>query len=171
MTGETYRLPGDLLFELGYLPFVPANNKPHYLYGPYESSRCEHHVEVPIREQYLWCPVCKVEGDEPSMLKRKFVAPAMQQVWHEHYNFSTGRVESDRKRMEQHLRAKSDAVSESLGIKHNFIRADYGELKRHAENHGMDLQTSLEATHDRAVTEGRRESRGKYVWQVDSKSA
>jgi hypothetical protein len=164
MTGDAYRLTGECLFDLGYLPLLPATNAPRYLYG--KGDHCAHVVEVPIRESRLWCPVCKLTDQSPSMLKRIFVAPAMQQVWHEHFNWTTGQLESDRKRMEEHLHAHSSQISEDLGIGHTFERTDPSELRKMAKTNknGNTVETGLPATHDRAVQEGRKPSRGKFVW-------
>jgi hypothetical protein len=152
-----------LLIDRGMIDREPPNNARHWLYG--KGSECEHTVELPINESTVWCPLC----DHLSQLRKIFVAPAVQQVWHEHVNWATGRVESDRKRMEQYGRAHAEQVSEELGIAHGFERADPGELRREAERRGGTekadkMAEALVSTHDRAVSEGRKESRGKFVY-------
>lgn len=160
------RVDVDVLVDYGYIARAPANNATWYRYG--KGSECDHTVKLPIREERLWCPICTVDS-RYSQLRRIYEAPAQQQVWHEHWNMATGRVESDRKRMEQHGRAHADRISEELGIAHSFERADWSELRATAE---ADLPTAktdsmaqaLVSTHDRAVAEGRKESKGRFVY-------
>lgn len=168
MTGEVYRLPADYLIDRGYLNTAPANNAPHWLYG--KGTDCTHTVELPIHESYISCPICASEH-ETSLLKRIYVSPNALPVWHEFYCPATGRVESDRRRMEQNMAAHSDKISADLGIAHNIVRTDYHELWKLAEERGEDpngksVHTGLKSQHDTAVAEGRKESRGRFVTPV-----
>lgn len=164
VTGE--RADVGVLIDYGYIDREPPNNAIWYKYG--KGSECGHVVRVPIREERLWCPICTTEGVY-SQLRRVWESPSMQQVWHEHWNMATGRMESDRKQMEQHGKAHADKISEELGIAHSFERVDWSELRKTAE---ADLPTSktdsmaqaLVSTHDRAVAEGRKESKGRFVY-------
>ena len=161
--GPSQSVPGEILYDLGMVDAIPANNAPKYLYRPNpERPECDHTVELPIRETYLWCPLCALEGHH-SQLKRTYLAPAMQQVWWEHWNPTTGQVESDRKRMQHHLNQQADEVSEKLGIAHEFHRNDFTALRKEAEAQGKDTQTPLRSTHDRAVAAGTKESKGRFV--------
>lgn len=155
----------DVLWDLGMIDRPPANNARYWLYG--KGSECDHQVELPINESRLWCPLCTQAG-EISQLKKIFVAPFQQEVWHEHFNVATGQVESDRKRMEAHGKAHADKISEELGIAHGFERADYGELRATAmetlpTGKTDSMQQALVSTHDQAVKDGRKDSKGKFV--------
>lgn len=156
-----------MLVDYGYVPTTPANNAPHYLYG--RGTDCDHQVELPVREERISCPLCASEH-EFSLLKRIFLSPNMEQVWWEHWNPTTGHVESDRKRMEERMHRHSETISEQLGIRHNFERIDHSEIVREREKKGPDrngktVHSGLQSTHDRAVADGRKPSKGKFVWK------
>lgn len=160
------RVPGEMLVDYGYVEELPANNAPVYLYG--KGDNCECLVELPIRESYLWCPICGAEGIR-SQLKRVYIPQTNQTMWHGHWNLATGQYETDRKKMEQHGRAHADKQSEELGIAHGFERVDYSELAQERANkgsdkHGNTVEAARVATHDRKVASGEKESRGKFVW-------
>lgn len=159
------RVPQDLLIDRGYLPGPVANNTPHYQYG--KGTDCTHTVELPIRESHISCPIC-ADNHDYSLLKRIYVSPNALPVWHTFYCPATGRVESDRRRMEQNMSAHSQKISEDLGIAHNIVRTDHTELWKMAEARGEDengksVHTGLKSQHDKAVAEGRKESRGRFV--------
>lgn len=166
--GDTIRVPREVLIELGYMQ-VAMTQAAHYLYG---RGTCEHTVEVPINDSdTIWCPVCQWENLEPSQLKRIYVSPAQQQVWHEHWNWTTGRVESDRKGMEEELHRHSQTISEELGIAHEFERIDHSELiaareAKGADRNGKEVGSGWQSQHDQAVKDGRKDSKGKYVWSM-----
>jgi hypothetical protein len=149
-----------MLVDYGIVPkFVVGS--PHYLYG--KGTDCDHQVELPVREERLSCPLCASEH-QFSLLKRIFLAPAMEQVWWSHWNPTTGQEESDRKRMQHHLNEKADRASERLGIAHEFHRNDFTALRQEAERAGKDTQTPLRSTHDRAVKAGTKESKGRFTF-------
>lgn len=160
-----YRIPQEMLLDYGYIPAPVANNAPHYLYG--KGTDCEHQVELPIREERISCPLCASEH-EFSLLKRIFLAPYCEQVWWSHYNPTTGRMESDRKAMQRHLTDHSHRISDELGIGHEYKRIDPSEVLKEraakgADRNGKTVEGALVSTHNRAVAEGRKQSKGKFV--------
>jgi hypothetical protein len=159
-------IPQELLIDYGFLDAPVANNACRYPFRPHPEHRdCDHHVLLYSTDDTAWCPLCATE-QRHSLLKRAWVAPTVQSMWHEHFNWTTGQLESDRKRMEEHLHAHSSQISEDLGIGHTFERTDPSELRKMAKTNknGNTVETGLPATHDRAVQEGRKPSRGKFVW-------
>jgi len=168
MVEPIYRIPAEMLVDFGYLPVMPAVNSPHYTYG--KGTDCAHTIEVPIRETHIACVLCATEH-EHSLLRRIYTAPAMQQVWWEHWNPATGHVESDRKRMQHRLDAQADQVSESTGIGHTFTRGDFSEYGKDraakgADKYGKEFGEGLVATHNKAVASRKRDSKGKFVHTI-----
>lgn len=115
-----------------------------------------------VRESFIWCDECR-ESREYTQLKKSYQSQgvSMAQVWHDTdtINLSTGRVESDPRKFKEHLRIKSEEMEERLGIKVDYQPVDLTDKDAlGVTDEGMD------ATHDAAVRDGRKDSRGRFVW-------
>jgi hypothetical protein len=160
-------IPQDFLLDHGFLAEPVANNAPRYPYRPNPAlPECDHHVLLPYRDDIVWCPICASAGHH-SQLKRAWLSPSMQQVWWEHHNMATGQLESDRRRMDVHLADASKRAEDRLeGTPANFVRTDYTELRKLKAERGGDITLGLDATHDRAVQEGRKDAVGKTTFPM-----
>lgn len=168
-----WRPDGPTLVELGFLAVLPPINATRWLYTSRPEGnppgRCQHAVEVPIRERGIWCPACRLTEQPPSYLQRTWTAPNMHQVWHSHFNLTTGKEESDPRKFEDSLRRSADRQSEITNIEHTYTRSDPTEIFNHRaeqgeSKRGHDPRAGLKSTHDRAVAEGRKEPTGKTTW-------
>jgi hypothetical protein len=179
----TERVDVDILIEYGYITKPPVNNATWFPYGKSGCGQdecshfhCDHTVMLPTREERMWCPLCTMEG-RYSQLKRIYECPQIHQVWHEFECMATGQTESDRKKMEMHGKDHAARISDELGIDHQFERVDYSELRREAENRkpnkkvtsvsktpGDDMAEAMVSTHDQAVKDGRKQSKGRFTF-------
>lgn len=174
------RIDGEDLAYLGWVTDPPATNAPYYTFGPVDGlSACDHRVEMQFRDgDETWCPICSFDHHH-SRLRRKITqAPHAAQVWHDFYSPATGRVETDRKKFTQRGKAHVDAVSEELGIDHSFERTDASDLManingadrsltgRRGQSKADQAAEALATTHDVAVAQGRKESKGTFVHTV-----
>lgn len=116
-----------------------------------------------VNETQLWCrDDCQIE-QEWVALKKAYASMgvAMATVW-QHTdipNLTTGRVETDPKKFATHLREQSEIMGERLGMKVDYQPVDMTDREAlGVTDEGMD------STHDIAVKEGRKDSRGRFVW-------
>ncbi len=115
-----------------------------------------------VRESFLWCDDCR-GAHEYTQLRKSYQEQgvAMASVWQDTdtINLSTGRVETDRKKFAAHLRHQSEIMGERLGMKVDYQPCDMTDkASLGVTDEGMD------ATHNVAVREGRKDSRGRFVW-------
>lgn len=145
--------------------YVYESRVPCPIYASFDGNpadiRCQ--VVSNIRESGIWCDECgEAETPDPCLLMRSFTAapftPAT--VWHDTDtpNMTTGRVESDPKKFARHLAEQSEIMAERLGMPVDYQPCDPADT--YVSDEGLD------ATHDRAVSEGRKDSRGRFVWTV-----
>lgn len=116
-----------------------------------------------INESGIWCAECGGEASSYTRLKKAYASMATRfsRVWHDTGipNMTTGRVESDPRKFAAHLREKSEEMGERLGIKVDYQPVDLTDKDAlGVTDEGMD------ATHDRAVAEGRKDSRGRFLF-------
>lgn len=136
----------------------------------YKCRECGTVVESDIREQVIWpCPTCAENEELPyedrlRPLYRKYTVPHINSVWHEHFNYTTGQVVSDRKQFTEQLHIGSERVSERLGLKHDFQPADLSDKKTLGVT-----EEGLDATHDKFVELGWKESKGRFVYPLSDK--
>lgn len=113
-------------------------------------------------ESMLWCDDdCKEAGEWTQLRKCwREQGVRMATVWQDTGipNLTTGRVESDPKKFREHLKVASREMEERLGIPVDFQPTDPSDTYHSDEG--------LDATHDRAVADGRKDSRGRFVWTV-----
>lgn len=122
---------------------------------------CQLHTNV--NETHIWCQDdCKDLREWVQMRKSyQSMGVVMATVWQDTDipNLSTGRVETDPRKFAAHLRQKSAEMEERLGHKVDFQPVDMTDKDAlGVTDEGMD------ATHDRAVAEGRKDSRGRFVF-------
>jgi hypothetical protein len=139
-----------------------AANQPHFTYG--RGSNCDHTIDLPIREQTVWCPLCRLEDRELSQLRRVFHSPSVRAVMHEHHNLTTGQVESDHRKFATHLSDAAKRHEDRLGFPAKYEPTHPVELRREMERMGKDTELGLPATHDRQIATGEKESKGKFVY-------
>lgn len=96
---------------------------------------------------------------EPFRRRFGFSTPAMM---HEHYNASLGRVVSSRREMREAAKVASAEATERTGILHDFQPVDLRD-----PSVAPDSDDGLQSQHDRAVVEGRKESKGRFVHTLD----
>ncbi len=116
-----------------------------------------------VRETTLWCPDdCKAESAWVQMRKAwQDMGVNAATVWHDtgQVNMTTGRVETDARKFAAHLREQSEIMGERLGMKVDYQPVDMTDK----DSLGV-TDEGLDATHDAAVREGRKDSRGRFVW-------
>lgn len=112
------------------------------------------------RETTLWCEGCSAEG-EWTQLKRVITRPYMLQVFHKDDgpNIATGKLIGDRKQLAAAFREGEDRQEEVVGYRPDYREASPAELMAQAAS-----DDGLASQHDRAVQEGRKESKGRFVW-------
>ena len=168
---ECFHVDSAFLVEIGWLNDLPANNAPWYTFGPGPASSCDHWIEMQYRDgDETWCPLCSTENRHSRLRRKILAAPHATQVWHSFHSHVTGREESDRRSFERHGSDHAKKISDELGIGHSFSRTDASDLRKTVTGYdrkGRDREAvageALRATHDRAVAEGRKESKGKTV--------
>lgn len=113
-------------------------------------------------ESMLWCQECAREHEYTQMKKSyQEMGTSFATVW-QHTdipNLTTGRVETDPKKFAIHLREQSEIMGERLGMK-----VDYQPVDMTDKDALGVTDEGLDATHDRAVAEGRKDSRGRFVF-------
>lgn len=113
-------------------------------------------------ESSLWCDEC-AEAHEYVQMKKSYQAMGISAatVWQDTGipNISTGRVESDPKKFAAHLREASEKMGERLGT-----NVDYQPMDMTDKDSLGVTDEGMDATHDIAVKEGRKDSRGRFVW-------
>lgn len=115
-----------------------------------------------INESGIWCEECGEHGIWTRLLK-SFQSQGVRfaRVWHDTGtpNLSTGQVESDPRKFREHLHVASEQMAERLNMPVDYQPCDMTDKDAlGVTDEGMD------ATHDAAVREGRRDSRGRFVW-------
>lgn len=117
-------------------------------------------------ESAIWCARDN-DGDCPdaqewTQLKKSYASMGTRfaTVWQDcdRVNLTTGRVETDPRKFAQHLADKSKEMEDRLGMPVDFQPCDPSDT--YVSDEGLD------ATHDRAVQDGRKDSRGRFVWQM-----
>lgn len=141
---------------------VYESTAPCPLYGDACDRSVTCQLTTNINESVIWCNEC-AEQHEWTQLKKSFQAMGTNfaRVWHDTGipNITTGRVESDPKKFATHLRDESRRAEERLGMPVNYEPVDLTDKDAlGVTEEGMD------ATHDRAVKDGRKDSRGRFVW-------
>lgn len=116
-----------------------------------------------VNESGIWCAECGTEASIYTRLKKAYASMATRfsKVWHDTGipNMTTGRVESDPRKFAAHLREQSEIMGERLGMKVDYQPVDLTDKEAlGVTDEGMD------ATHDRAVAEGRKDSRGRFIF-------
>lgn len=111
------------------------------------------------REQTLWCPGCSASG-VGNMLTRVMFSPAVFSVWHKDDgpNIATGRLIGDRRQLRSAFRDGEDRQEEVTGYRPNYVESSPAEMLANSAS-----DDGLQSQHDRAVSEGRKESRGRFV--------
>lgn len=116
-----------------------------------------------VNESIIWCDDDCREMQEWTQLRKSFQSQgtAFATVWQDTdtVNLTTGRVETDARKFAQHLRDRSAQESERLGMTVDFQPVDPTDR----DALGV-TDEGLDATHDRAVADGRKDSRGRFVW-------
>ena len=115
-----------------------------------------------VNESFLWCEECGESGSW-TQLRKSFQSQgiAFAQVWQasDTPNLSTGKIESDPRKFKEHLYAAGQEMAERIGMPVNYEPVDMTDRDAlGVTDEGMD------ATHDRAVAEGRKDSRGRFVF-------
>ena len=87
-----------------------------------------------------------------------FSTPAMM---HEHYNPALGRTVSSRREMREAAKMASERATERTGIFHDYQPVDLRD-----PSVAPDSDDGLQSQHDRAVEEGRKESKGRFVHTI-----
>lgn len=115
------------------------------------------------RETTLWCPDDCKSSHEWVQMKKAYaeMGTSFATVWQDTDipNLSTGRVETDPKKFRQHLAQKSEEMAERLGM-----AVDYQPVDMTDKDALGVTDEGLDATHDAAVREGRKDSRGRFVF-------
>ncbi len=116
-------------------------------------------------ETSLWCADeegCK-SAHEWVQLKKSYADMHISTatVWQDTGipNLTTGRVESDARKFATHLREQSEIMGERLGM-----AVDYQPVDMTDRDALGVTDEGLDATHDAAVREGRKDSRGRFVF-------
>lgn len=114
-----------------------------------------------IRETTIFCEECGEHGEWTQMKKSyQAMGTRFATVWQDTGipNLATGQVESDPKKFAEHLRVAGEEMGERLGMKVDYQPAEMTDKAAHGVT-----DEGLDATHDRAVKEGRKDSRGRFV--------
>lgn len=143
------------------LRLTPGGCPVHSTTDPPRKVVCQ--LTTNVRETTIWCPDdCKQEAAWVQMHKAwAEMGTSFATVWQDTDipNLSTGRVETDPKKFRQHLAQKSEEMAERLGMAVDYQPVDMTDKDAlGVTDEGMD------ATHDAAVREGRKDSRGRFVW-------
>lgn len=113
-------------------------------------------------ESMLWCDDDCRDMHEWTQLRKCWQAMGTMfaTVWQDTDipNLTTGRVETDPKKFARHLADKSKEMEDRLGMPVDYQPCDPSDT--YVSDEGLD------ATHDRAVADGRKDSRGRFVWTV-----
>lgn len=113
-------------------------------------------------ETMLWCQEC-ASAHEYVQLKKAYQEQGVSfpRVWQDIGipNPTTGQVESDPRKFREHLHVASEQMAERLGMKVDYQPVDLTDRDAlGVTDEGMD------ATHDQAVKDGRKDSRGRFVF-------
>lgn len=100
------------------------------------------------------CPDCGAFGFKPFYGSVRFGA-----VMQSHFNVTTNTMISDPRQFDRELKRKAQVQHESTGIPHSYEQVDLHDR----EALGV-TDEGLQATHDRAVAEGRKEPTRTRVW-------
>ena len=121
---------------------------------------CQLHTNT--NESSLWCQECSSHREYTQMKKSyQEQGVSFPRVWQDIGipNPTTGQVESDPRKFREHLHVASREMEERLGMKVDYQPVDMTDKDAlGVTDEGMD------ATHDRAVAEGRKDSRGRFVF-------
>lgn len=115
-------------------------------------------------EAGLWCTdeCTQLDPEHVPLLRKSYQSQGTRfaAVWQDcdRLNLTTGRVETDPRKFARHLADKSKEMEDRLGMPVDFQPCDPSDT--YVSDEGLD------ATHDRAVQEGRKDSRGRFVWTV-----
>ena len=114
-------------------------------------------------ESIIWCDDDCRELQEWTQLKKSWQSQGvvMATVWQDTdtINLSTGRVETDPRKFATHLREQSEIMGERLGMNVDYQPCDMTDR----DALGV-TDEGLDATHDQAVKDGRKDSRGRFVF-------
>lgn len=113
-------------------------------------------------ESIIWCDECGADG-RWTQLRKSFASMGTRfaRVWHDTDtpNLTTGRVETDARKFARHLADESKRMEDRLGQRVDFQPVDPTDRDAlGVTDEGMD------ATHDQAVRDGRKDSRGRFVF-------
>lgn len=116
-------------------------------------------------ESLIWCDDDCRDNQEWTALKKCWAAMGTRfaRVWHDTDtpNLATGRVETDPRKFREHLHVASREAEERLGMAVDYQPTDPTDRDAlGVTDEGMDT------THDQAVRDGRKDSRGRFVWTV-----
>lgn len=132
---------------------------------PIYEYRCEcrvKHLECspddPTKHLYDSKQVACESCSTPFRRRFGFSTPAMM---HEHYNPALGRTVSSRREMREAAKVASAEATERTGILHDYQPVDLRD-----PSVAPDSDDGLQSQHDRAVEEGRRESKGRFVHTI-----
>lgn len=113
-------------------------------------------------ESGIWCEECGERNLWTRLLKSfQSQGTNFARVWHDTDtpNLATGQVESDPRKFREHLHVASEQMAERLNMPVDYQPCDMTDKDAlGVTDEGMD------ATHNQAVKDGRRDSRGRFVW-------
>ena len=115
-----------------------------------------------INESFIWCEECG-HSSQWTQLRKSYQAQgiAFAQVWQDTdtINLTTGRVETDARKFKVKLWEESRKAEERLGMPVCYEPIDLTDRDALGiTDEGMD------STHDAAVRDGRKDSRGRFVF-------
>lgn len=116
-----------------------------------------------VNESIIWCDDDCRESQEWTQLRKSFqsMGTAFATVWQDTDtpNLTTGRVETDARKMQHYLNQRAEEEGERLGM-----TLDY-QIVDPTDHDALGItDEGIDATHDRAVKDGRKDSRGRFVW-------
>jgi hypothetical protein len=180
---ETYfRIPSDIAVEYGLVDTAWPVNSPHYVYRPFQPKDffrtdedgmvhsnqppdhliCDHWVEVPYAisqgEQTISCPICILEGNGGPRLKRTYTVPNYAVPWQPHFNHAAGIYAPNKRTLKSHYSRLSDARSERIGMDHQFVMMEHGDMR----DEGSVTDEGLDATRRRMQDSGETPSKVSY---------
>lgn len=148
-----------------------TTKRPQYVYEgrcPIHST-ADHEVICQLssntNESMLWCEDDCAATQQWTALRKSFqsMGTRFARVWQDtgQVNLATGRVESDPRKFEEHLHVASREAEERLGMAVDYQPTDPTDTDAlGVTEEGMD------ATHDQQVRDGRKDSRGRFVWTM-----
>lgn len=118
-------------------------------------------MESEFRESQLWCNMECHEEQLWTPMVRHYASTNFGRVMHEHQNVAVGKPISDMRQFKDELARASDRESERMGFTVDYQPADLTDTTTlNVTDEGLD------STHDQAIKDGRKESKGRFVWPV-----